>query len=99
MTGVKATLRCRFDAVRKWLQPSVRDVAPTESGVIKRAEAISGRMPGAAALRIVADDATGELESVTILAPSGDPGGFRRAGERRVRGRKRKPATAQSRAG
>ncbi len=47
-------------------------MAPTESGALKRAEAIAGRMPGAAALRIVADDETGELESVTILGTFGE---------------------------
>ncbi|WP_245443008.1 hypothetical protein [Methylobacterium terrae] len=39
---------------------------------LKRAEAIASRMPGAAALRIVADDETGELESATILGQFGE---------------------------
>jgi hypothetical protein len=61
-----------FEVHRKRLRPGARDVAPTESGAVKRAEAIAGRMPGAAALRIVADDETGELESVTILGTFGE---------------------------
>ncbi len=47
-------------------------MAPTESGALKRAEAIAKRMPGTAALRIVADDETGELESVAILGQFGE---------------------------
>ena len=39
---------------------------------MKRAEAMAGRMPGTAALRIVADDETGELESATILGQFGE---------------------------
>ncbi|TNC04333.1 hypothetical protein FF100_36665 [Methylobacterium terricola] len=61
-----------FEIHRKRLRPGNRDVAPTESGALKRAEAIAGRMPGAAALRIVADDETGELESVAILGQFGE---------------------------
>ncbi|GJE00639.1 hypothetical protein [Methylobacterium isbiliense] len=61
-----------FEVHRKKLRPGQRDVAPTESGALKRAEAIAGRTPGTAALRIVADDETGELESVTILGQFGE---------------------------
>jgi hypothetical protein len=61
-----------FEIHRKKLRPGTRDVAPTESGALKRAEAIAGRMPGAAALKIVADDETGELESVAILGQFGE---------------------------
>ncbi|TGD93266.1 hypothetical protein [Methylobacterium nonmethylotrophicum] len=61
-----------FEVHRKRLRPGSRDVAPTESGALKRAEAIAARMPGAAALRIVADDETGELESVEILGQFGE---------------------------
>ncbi|AWB20849.1 hypothetical protein DA075_07920 [Methylobacterium currus] len=61
-----------FEIHRKRLRPGNRDVAPTENGALKRAEAIAGRMPGAAALRIVADDETGELESVAILGQFGE---------------------------
>ncbi|WP_018260004.1 hypothetical protein [Methylobacterium sp. WSM2598] len=61
-----------FEVHRKKLRPGVRDVAPTESGALKRAEAIAGRQPGAAALKIVADNETGELESVTLLGQFGE---------------------------
>jgi hypothetical protein len=61
-----------FEIHRKRLRPGNRDVTPTESGALKRAEAIAGRMPGAAALRIVADDETGEFESVAILGQFGE---------------------------
>jgi len=61
-----------FEIHRKRLRPGARDVAPTENGALKRAEAIARRMPGTAALRIVADDETGELESVAILSQFGE---------------------------
>lgn len=61
-----------FELKRKRLLPGARDIAPTESGALKRAEAIAKRMPGAAALKIVADDETGELESATILGRFGE---------------------------
>lgn len=61
-----------FEHVRKRLTATARDLAPTESGALKRAEAIAARLPGAAAIRVVADDETGELESATILGAFGD---------------------------
>lgn len=61
-----------FGIHRKRLRPGARDVAPTENGALKRAEVIVKRMPGTAALRIVADDETGELESATILGQFGE---------------------------
>ncbi|MFE1598161.1 hypothetical protein [Methylobacterium sp. ID0610] len=61
-----------FEIHRKKLRPGTRDVAPTESGALKRAEAIAARMPGAAALKIVADDETGELDVVSILGRFGE---------------------------
>ena len=33
---------------------------------------MAGRLPGAAALRVVADDETGELEGMTILGRFGE---------------------------
>ncbi|ACL58797.1 hypothetical protein [Methylobacterium nodulans] len=57
---------------RKRLVPGARDVAPTGSGALKRAEAIATRKPGAAALQIRADNETGELESVVILGQFGE---------------------------
>ncbi|GEP04014.1 hypothetical protein [Methylobacterium oxalidis] len=61
-----------FVLKRKRLVPGDRQVAGTESGAMKKAEAMAGRMPGTAALKIVADDETGELESATILAQFGE---------------------------
>lgn len=61
-----------FIVKRKRLIPGDREVAPTESGALKKAEATAGRMPGTAALKIIADDETGELESATILGQFGE---------------------------
>ncbi len=60
-----------FEIHRKRLRPGARDVTRRERGAQagggdRRADA------GAAALRIVADDETGELESVTILGTFGE---------------------------
>ncbi|KQO92603.1 hypothetical protein [Methylorubrum extorquens] len=57
---------------RKRLLPGERQVSPTSSGAMKRAEAMATRMPGTAALQIMADDETGELERATILGQYGD---------------------------
>ena len=61
-----------FELHRKRLRPGRQEQSQTESGAIKKAENLAKRMPGAAALRIVADDETGELESVTILGQWGE---------------------------
>lgn len=61
-----------FEVKRKRLVPGAREATATESGALKKAQAVAGRMPGAAALRIVADDETGELESATILEAFGE---------------------------
>ena len=60
-----------FKIHRKKLVPGDRQVAPTSTGALKRAEAMAGRMPGTAALSVMADDETGELEGVTILGQFG----------------------------
>ncbi|MFK5595391.1 hypothetical protein ACFZ8E_00040 [Methylobacterium sp. HMF5984] len=71
--GMKTTFVVQtFVVKRKRLVPGDREVAPTESGALKKAKAMSGRMPGTAALKVVADDETGELESATILASFGE---------------------------
>ncbi|MCJ2038239.1 hypothetical protein MKK55_04600 [Methylobacterium sp. J-059] len=57
-----------FIIERKRLVPADREVAPTENGAVKKAEAMSD----IAALKIVADDETGELESATILGQFGE---------------------------
>ncbi|MER2251226.1 hypothetical protein ABS772_15005 [Methylorubrum podarium] len=61
-----------FVLKRKRLVPGDRQASPTSSGAMKRAEAMAARMPGTAALQIVADDETGELESATILGQYGE---------------------------
>ncbi|MCE4225408.1 hypothetical protein HCU64_16755 [Methylobacterium sp. C25] len=61
-----------FIEKRKRLQPGDREITPTESGALKKAEAMAARLPGTAALKVVADDETGELESATILARFGE---------------------------
>ncbi|WP_437871227.1 hypothetical protein ACSD7O_20335 [Methylorubrum extorquens] len=61
-----------FVLKRKRLVPGDRQVSATSSAALKRAEAMAARMPGTAALQIVADDETGELESATILGQFGD---------------------------
>ncbi|AWN43311.1 hypothetical protein [Methylobacterium durans] len=61
-----------FVLKRKRLVPGDRELTAAESGALKKAEAMAGRFPGTAALRIVADDETGELESATILAQFGE---------------------------
>jgi hypothetical protein len=61
-----------FVLKRKRFIPGDRQVSPTSSGAMKRAEAMATRMPGTAALQIVADDETGELESATILGKYGE---------------------------
>lgn len=61
-----------FSIHRKRLKPDRPEMALTESGALKKAEAMAGRLPGTAALRIVADDETGEMESATILGQFGE---------------------------
>lgn len=61
-----------FEIHRKRLRPARQEQSPTESGVLKKAENLAKRMPGAAALKVIADDETGELEGVSILGQWGD---------------------------
>ena len=61
-----------FELHRKRLRPARQEASQSESGALKKAENLAKRMPGAAALKIVADDETGELESVTILGQWGE---------------------------
>ena len=71
--GMKTTFVVQtFIIKRKRLIPGDREVAPTENGTLKKAEAMAVRMPGTAAFKIVADDETGELESATILGQWGE---------------------------
>ena len=57
--GMKTTFVVQtFTIKRKRLVPGDREIAPTESGALKKAEAMAGRMPGTAAIKVVADDET-----------------------------------------
>jgi hypothetical protein len=60
-----------FELHRNRLRPARQEPAQSEFGALKKAEALAARMPGAAALKVVADDETGEFESVTILGQFG----------------------------
>lgn len=60
-----------FVMKRNRLTPGDREVTGTESGALKKAQAMAARLPGTAALRVVADDETGEVESVAILESFG----------------------------
>lgn len=61
-----------FELHRKRLRPARQEPAPSESAAMKKAEAMAARLPGAAALKIVADDETGEVEAATILGQWGE---------------------------
>lgn len=61
-----------FEIHRKRLRPARQEPTQTASGAIKKAENLAKRMPGAAAIRVVADDETGELEAATILGQWGE---------------------------
>ena len=53
-------------------EPQTAHSGPSENGALKRAEAMAARLPGTMALKIVADDETGEVESVTVLGQFGE---------------------------
>jgi hypothetical protein len=61
-----------FELKRKRLTPGRQEAAPTESGALKRAEAMAGRLPGTMALKVTADDETGEVESLVVLGQFGE---------------------------
>lgn len=61
-----------FERKRGRLVPGQKDVAPTENGAMKRAEALAGRLPGAAAISVTADDETGEVAAAKILSSFGE---------------------------
>lgn len=61
-----------FERKRGRLVPTTKDVAPTQAGAVKRAEAIAGRMLGAAALCVTVDPETGEAWTSTILGTFGE---------------------------
>ncbi len=61
-----------FVMKRGRLVPGQKDVAPTEGGALKRAEALAARMPGAAAIKVAADEETGEVQSIVISGQFGE---------------------------
>ncbi|MCJ2125546.1 hypothetical protein [Methylobacterium sp. J-077] len=61
-----------FEIHRNRLRPARQETAQTESGALKKAEALAARMPGAAALKVVADEEIGELEGLTVLGQWGE---------------------------
>lgn len=61
-----------FELKRKRLSPGRQDMAPTASGARKRAEGMAGRMPGAMALQVTADDETGEVDQILVLGRFGE---------------------------
>ncbi|MEE7449436.1 hypothetical protein MRF4_17375 [Methylobacterium radiotolerans] len=61
-----------FEPHRKQLRPAWQEPAQPESGALKKAENLPQRMPGEAALKVVADDETCDLEGVTILGQWGE---------------------------
>ena len=74
-----------FVIKRKRLVPGDREVSPTESGALKKAEAMAGRMPGTAAIKVVADDETGRAgERDDPRTVRRGAGGFRRELARRL---------------
>lgn len=58
-----------FEHVGGRLTPTMRGDAPSESLALRQAEALAARLPGAAALKIVA---SAEGETVTVLGAFGD---------------------------
>lgn len=61
-----------FEIHRKRFRPTRQEPAQTENGALKKSENLAKRLPGASALKVVADDETGELEGVTILGQWGE---------------------------
>lgn len=61
-----------FERKRGRLVPGSKEIAPSQHGALKKAEAQATRVPGAAALRVVADDETGELSAIEILGQFGE---------------------------
>lgn len=60
-----------FAMNRGQLRPGKRDLAPSESGAIKKAEAWASREKGVAAIKVIADDETGEVSDAVVLATHG----------------------------
>ena len=61
-----------FQMKRGRLAPGKRDLATSEGGAIKKAEAWASREKGTAAVMVTADDETGEVSDAAILGQYGD---------------------------
>jgi hypothetical protein len=61
-----------FELKRKRLVPGKQETAITQHGALKKAEALATRLPGAAAISMILDDETGEIERATILGQFGE---------------------------
>lgn len=61
-----------FELKRKRLVPGKQEIALTQSGALKKAEALATRIPGAAAISMTVDDETGEVERATLLGTFGE---------------------------
>ncbi len=61
-----------FELKRKRLVPGKQEAAITQNGALKKAEALATRLPGAAAISMVLDDETGEIERASILGQFGE---------------------------
>lgn len=72
MPGKPTFIVQSFEKRRGRLVPTTKDLAPTQGGALKRAEALAGQIPGAAAICVVADPETGEVSAATILGTFGE---------------------------
>ncbi len=61
-----------FEIHRKRLVPTVRTVAKTEAQAERMAESTAQRKSGAAAIEVSADDETGEVDRIRIVATFGE---------------------------
>lgn len=61
-----------FERKRGRLVPGAKEIATSENGALKKAAAWALRLPGAAAIAVVADQETGEVHSITILGSFGE---------------------------
>ena len=61
-----------FEMKRSVLTLGRGEPALSEHGAIKKAEALAARLPGAAALKIITDEETGDLLEIVLIASFGE---------------------------
>ncbi len=61
-----------FVKKRGRLVPGTKEIAPSQSGALKKAEAVAARNEGAAAITVVVDEESGEVQAATILGTWGE---------------------------